>query len=506
VVTAAPHNRPVRALSLRFSAGLALLVVLLGWIVASPLGSSPDDDYHLASIWCSELSYLHPCAEFPGEQGGASLLVPAVVIESHICYAFQPDATADCVANVSDTLRLTDRINQVQGLYPSGYYTVMSLFASPDYETAVFAMRVVNSLMVVALLLAFFMIGRPFLQQSALLVLPVLFIPLAAFLFASTNPSSWTITGSVFFFLFGSNALAWESSSRRRIASLILAILSAVLAVSSRIDASAFIFLLALVIIVLAGRECVLRSKVASGLILGTGVAALMFFILQGLGPAGSPEKIGESEYVGGLLVTNVLEVPGFLGGVVGGAPLAWLDTRLPGLVSTVGLLAVGALAFWGLAVMGRRKTVATVTLFVAAFGIPVALAQQQRIEVLDFVQARYLLPLVMVLLLVVVMTVPPRTRENFPFAPHATLTVLVAVSGVVALWATYHRFAYGADIPYLARNVPARWFGLVEPISITVILIALVASAAFAFLMMASYRVSSAQINTPATNREGSS
>lgn len=37
------------------TAGLLLLLMLLtglGWAVGSPAGSSPDDDYHLGSIWC----------------------------------------------------------------------------------------------------------------------------------------------------------------------------------------------------------------------------------------------------------------------------------------------------------------------------------------------------------------------------------------------------------------------------------------------------------------------
>jgi len=35
-------------------AGLVCVLVALGaWSVASPVGASPDEDYHLVSIWCS---------------------------------------------------------------------------------------------------------------------------------------------------------------------------------------------------------------------------------------------------------------------------------------------------------------------------------------------------------------------------------------------------------------------------------------------------------------------
>ena len=39
---------------------LAAFAALAGWSLASPAGSSPDDDYHLASIWCAQgLSLIH---------------------------------------------------------------------------------------------------------------------------------------------------------------------------------------------------------------------------------------------------------------------------------------------------------------------------------------------------------------------------------------------------------------------------------------------------------------
>lgn len=479
----------MRALILRIAAAFSLLLVLLGWSVASPLASSPDDDYHLASIWCSEFSYEYPCTAVPVENGGVSVVVPAVVIESHVCYAFQPLATANCVDLVEDTMRLTDRINQVQGLYPGGFYTAMSLFASNDYTASVFTMRMVNALIVAVLLGAFLIIGRPYLQRSALLVLPVMFVPVALFLFASTNPSSWTIAGSLFFFLFGMNAVSRGASHRIRYVSLALAIISAVLAMSSRVDASAFIFLIAIVVVVLARRTALVEFKSSSiGLVL-TGVVALGYFFVQGLGPAGSSTTIGESKYVGGLFFTNILEIPGFLGGAVGAAPLGWLDTRMPGLVATVGLLMVGGLVFWGLAVMDRRKAIATAFLALAAFGVPVVLAQQQRIEVLDFVQARYLLPLLLVLVIVIVTTYPPIVRERFPVVPHAVMATMVGLSGMAALWATYHRFAFSEEIPFFARELEPKWTGLLGAGSFVSLLIGIAATTIFAAVMMATYR-----------------
>jgi hypothetical protein len=487
--SATSHNKGMRALIVRLGVATSLLLVLVGWAVASPLGASPDDDYHLASIWCSEFSYLHPCAEVPGERGGASLLVPAVVIESHICFAFQPNSTADCADGVADNLRLTDRVNQVQGWYPGGYYTAMSVLASPNYTTSVFWMRFTNAAIVVVLLTVFLFIGRLVLQRSALLVLPVMFVPVGMFLFASTNPSAWTIAGSIFYFLFGMNAMYSAEEGKPYAISLVMAGLSAVLALVSRVDGSAFLVVITVAMLALAGRVVLTRARVPA-LTLGlVAFVAAGYFFFQGFGPAGSPATLGQSRYVGGLFITNVLEVPGFLGGAVGAGPLGWVDTAMPGLVASAGLLLVGALMFWGLGIMGWNKSVSAALVFVSAFGIPVLLAQQQRIEVLEFVQARYLLPLLAILVLIVVITPPPRIREKFPVTSHVAMTVLICAVGAAALWANFHRYAYGSDEPYFGRNLEPVWTGLLGDPSRTFLVVGALAMVAFAAGMAYLYR-----------------
>ena len=50
-MTKSPRPR-VRAVA-AVLAPLAILLALLSWGLSSPPGSSPDDDYHLASIWCA---------------------------------------------------------------------------------------------------------------------------------------------------------------------------------------------------------------------------------------------------------------------------------------------------------------------------------------------------------------------------------------------------------------------------------------------------------------------
>jgi len=49
------------------------LIALMAWALASPMGSSPDDDFHLTSIWCANASKTYDCA--PGKTA-ATRVVP----------------------------------------------------------------------------------------------------------------------------------------------------------------------------------------------------------------------------------------------------------------------------------------------------------------------------------------------------------------------------------------------------------------------------------------------
>ena len=483
----------------RLGLALTFFLTLVGWAVSSPVGSSPDDDYHLTSIWCSPLSDSYPCSEVLNSDGDLTLLVPRVAAEAHACFAFQPDVTADCARTDIADERLSDRANQIQQLYPSGFYTVQSIFAGSSFDSSVLAMRLFNALLATGLLVAFVFLSAPALRTSALVAVPVILVPMGFFVIASTNPSGWTLVGCLFFFLFMVNALIVRSHRRAYWPSLVLAVLSALMAIVSRVDGSAFIAIIALVVAVLMFTRRGEGRRGAWIVLALSAVTAVVGFLAQGSGPVGSAARIGDSEYVGGLLFDNILEVPGFLAGIVGLGPLGWADTRMPGVVSTAGLVTFGAVAFWGLQVMNQRKSIASVILLVATLGLPVYVSQQERIAVLDFIQARYLLPLAAVLLVVLASALPQLKRDPLGRVPHAVLTTLLATSSVVALWVNFHRYALGAEEPFFSREMDLAWAGLLGSASGPLLIVAVLASIAFFILAQVIYgREQNLEVDSP--------
>src|SRR3546814_348797 len=128
----------------------SMCVALLSWGLSSTPMSSPDDDFHLASAWCG-LGERSGLCETTGDP--QTRLVPAPVAAG-ACYKYDAGASGECWPADADGMRETARVNT--GLYPPVFYGFMSLFASPDVEASVLAMRAANALLAVGAIAAVF--------------------------------------------------------------------------------------------------------------------------------------------------------------------------------------------------------------------------------------------------------------------------------------------------------------------------------------------------------------
>ena len=81
---------------------LLLLVLaaltLVAWAFASPIGSSPDDDYHLTSSWCAGPAAGELCE--PGEVADERVVPEALT--DIACYAYDPQESAACQGEAFD--------------------------------------------------------------------------------------------------------------------------------------------------------------------------------------------------------------------------------------------------------------------------------------------------------------------------------------------------------------------------------------------------------------------
>lgn len=459
-----------------------------GWAVTSPVGSAPDDDYHLSSIWCGRGIQTGVCEQDPAYPD--TFKVPRNVVDASDCFRFLPGQTARCqwATREDATMVWTERVNDIQGLYPPGFYKVMSVFVGPNVERSVVAMRLFNALLAALLMAAIMRLTPKGIASAAMIAIPVSFIPLGIFVTASTNPSAWTIIGLAGYWAF---ALAWlhrgdplgpdadapedpQKFDRRGALLGAGTFICAFLAMSSRVDSNVYVVLATLVVLTMHGWRKARRQPVRLvSLVLLCLLAVVLYFTVSSaalLGAGGGAGVTGDEDSGFGLLLTNITQLPQLFEGIVGGS-LGWFDTNMPAIVTFIGVMAVGALLYRGLAQASTRQIVAMSMAVSALVLIPLAYLQSQRLNVGELVQPRYILPLLTILIATACLSSNPLRRLNLPKAPAITIGALLSISACVAYWVNIQRYIAGQFHPLIEATLPIKWSPLLHapliPVSI---------------------------------------
>lgn len=472
----------MRRLALILLAPLLGLVALGAWAYASPVGAAPDDDYHLASIWCAIDGRDDLCqrVDEPDERE-----LPYVVLAAS-CYAFDPEASASCqeplLADDPSPMVVSDR-GSFDGNYPPVFYGTMSLFASGDLQVSALVMRFVSIVLFLGITTALFLL-LPVERRSTLLWMwLVTTVPLGAFLLASNNPSAWAIigVGSAWLALLG----YLETTGRRRIGLGVLFAVSSVMAAGARADAAAFVVLSILLVVAMVirrDRRTWVPLWLPGAVIL---VAVALYFLSSQSGAVLSGLGDGQSDAEGldgfGLLAYNVLNVPSLWAGVFGSWNLGWLDTALPAIVWLPALAAFVAVVFTGLRTGGRRRILAIALLAVVLWVLPVYLLTRGGDHVGQNVQPRYLLPLIVVLAGIALLSAGGRA---FVLTRVQVVLVALAVAGAnaVALHMNLRRYVTGTDVAGWNLDEGAEWWWPHLPVGPTGVWV--IGSLAFAALV----------------------
>ena len=443
---------------------LALFLTGVGWALTSPVGSSPDDDYHLSSIWCAGGESRGGCLvsgadSVQGADGVAR--VPANVLQASDCFRYDSSVNAECTLEVkkNESLVATSHLNQVKNLYPTGYYGLMSLLVSENVERSVLAMRLLNvaiASLLLALLLRIVPRGVAFATSAALVVS---FMPMGLFLLPSTNPSGWVSSGILLFWGFSLALLhqrSWRSLRTWLMAGEAAAAVA--MAVSARVDAAAYVVVTCVVVFLLAGWRNA-RANIGSSMcvvILGiVGAYSYLSFPTPGGGDEG---LMGTADRGLGLLLTNFGYLPATFRGIVGDGALGWNDTMLVPLVPMVGVLVVGAMAWAGLSTMWTRKAWAASFTLVSLYVIPLWFLQKEGLGAGEVVQPRYLLPLLSLLVASLLFGRSVQVPIVMPRLPLIWVAGGLSVAGIVAFWSNAHRYAAGTNVGIFDPGMVPAW------------------------------------------------
>jgi hypothetical protein len=398
------------------------------------------------------------------EERNRQKMVPSALPESR-CYAQFPNESAACqplMTTADGRETMTNRLNSVQQLYPTGFFQVHSVFAGENIETSVITMRLVNAGLFIGLSVVLWMLVPLRLRQPLVLAWFGTMVPLAAFLIPSTNPSSWAIigVGSAWLALLG----YLEHTGWQRWLLGGMFVLFAGMAASSRTDAT--LFVIASSGVALLATDAPLRQVLRRLWIPAAGVVlagSVIFFQRGAIGALSSGFRNTDSEaFDSGLLWNNIIETPGLWLGVVGGWPwgsLGWLDTPMPQMVTLMTLGVFVALIGLGLAGASWRIRAVTALMFVMVWAIPVYLLQISGFLVGAGFQSRYILPLIVVLLGIMLLRPAGHPGIFTQRTPLVMITGALTIANSLALHHNIRRYVTGLDERGFNLNADREWW-----------------------------------------------
>ena len=449
---------------------VAVITASMAWVVSAPVGSSPDEDFHVAAMWCPPPVDETGC-QISTKDGKKAVVVPQTLAKENVtCYAFDHNESAQCSLAGSDE-ELAPTLRWDDGNYPWGYYQFAHLFVQHSTNRAVLALRAFNTLAAIGLLGSIIALADSGLRRAISVALTVAWLPMGFYFIAGMNPSSWAMTGT---FAFASALLASTRSEGRRRAGLIAcALAGAVLACTSRGDSAFFLF----VVTVALAFAVPLSKRIVPEAVLACGASVVGIWVMSRTNVAASHLASG-NELAGysrkHVLWLNVSALPNYLRGFVGHllGP-GWNDVSYQGTVSYGASFVVLALVAWSLRSLSWRKVLSALVVAGAITGVPVVIGMRGHFSNVEVYQPRYMLPLFAVFLLMLLAPCAVRDERgralgSHPFRVPSGVAGRVGTGLVAAVWAltnaralylvieryAFGRTAHGMPIDLSMRNL----------------------------------------------------
>lgn len=320
---------------------IALLwLSLAAWAFSSPVGSSPDDGYHIAMIYCD-------AGELECTRQGARV---------DACYRFDPAIPGACEA--TGALARPPGTGVISGWYPPLYYAASSLLVGDTVAQTTIHVRLLNLTLAVAVLAGSVALSRPNLRAAVALSWLVASVPMGMFVFASINPSAWAVMGIAGFWGPLLSFLTADRWTRLDLARLAFVQVSALMALGSRSEPPIYIGITVVALSVFAvgwplrrtTADQVRRLLVPAVLGLQALLALITFTPAKQSAERSTEATAAVAPW---RVLTESLGTPSRL---LADPLLGWLDTPVPPLARAAVTGAFAAACLIGLATLYARK------------------------------------------------------------------------------------------------------------------------------------------------------
>ena len=479
-----------RLIKNRLFFGLLTIVLLAitfsSWAIGSAIGSSPDEDHVLTTIWCGEHSKNIQRSnisknEFKQDKTASSytdlvpatdycaydsedykyLLIPFLVASPQQCLI---DVGQDESAACQSPQKATQARKFFESAVDSRYIESLRIFVGPDVELSVVKMRLFNSFLAAVLIVA----ASAFLRKEnsdLLLAWFAVAAPVTTFFIGSVNTSSWTLIGTSCFTLAFVTLLKNRKQPKIWVPAFAISLFSLWFANSSRKEVKYMIILLGAAILYseFAPRRLKLTKK---SVLMVSAILPVIYLIFGYFSRPFDPINIfndprveiseGITTTANNLLVNNIITLPRFITGFFGSWGLGWFELEL---TSTVWLFTLQA--FLLIIVFSLRKSSNFHRLIFGALFTIMCVAilyanQQLFTKIGEYIQPRYFLPF----FLGIVIIAAANKTERYPNSLVITVAILATVSNSIALRDTIRRYTTGQDV-FISKslNNPIEWW-----------------------------------------------
>lgn len=487
-----------------FSFALALLGAT--WAFASPPGSTNDEEYHLANIWCAWGEWAG-CRYVPSEtesSAGAEVYGPVEIPEflrSINCYQRGSQST-QCLQD-KDGL-LVNSFRQGYDYNPSGYYTVMRALVWNNDQSSLQVIRLFNVILTALLVGLAVSVSRPRVRRGLVLAWGVAAIPWVVIYVSSSNPSAWVIAGVGTAWAFLLSSLDRRNTHGYRWLALIGFTLAVGVTVSARFDGLVWIFFTALAVFAyVVGKQDYYLPRwmlLVGGIIsLVVGLIALRFnWTRLGFADFSIPEWNRATDQMHPIL-KDILEIPWWIASFWGAQPPTWIpangepqslrdgffpvalignlgDSYFPSIVGYLLGFAALAVVFVAIPRFDRRNWVILGLLAVTLLVIVFAFRAKSGFVVVAPIQNRYFLPWLM-LFLAFALTVRGIAKPLLSRGQAIVLGSMVTVGGSLAWLAFASRYALNLSGTYTNFGQDPVWWWAWGPSRLVWFLIAVVAT-----------------------------
>ena len=297
-----------------FAAALALFVVMSAWSVSSPLGSGPDADFHISSIWCAWGEKPGVCENFDRASAQNGARIPHMFL---MCNERTIESFPRCEFGAPHEEMSTYRTagNSQMNMY----YRIMRVFVVDSPTRSIITMRLFSSFVAAGMFFLLMLQTRARTRHAFLAAWSFVLVPVAINYFAAVNPRGWATLGVMSGWGFLQSLFETDrSDNKRRIGLIASFIASFALVATSRADAALFfVFISALIVIgnLLAQNNFSRKIIMRYGLVLLGAVLLVQFVpVLRNLIKMEQPQGYSLRQYI----VFQIVHIPETIGDVWG--------------------------------------------------------------------------------------------------------------------------------------------------------------------------------------------